>query len=149
MHYSSTGNGLYDQALNIIRGMPRRVGRDLCFGEGAGPFSCWSRAKEKLDNRITVACAKARGETDAALPSIAWRLHDIRRTVATRLADLGISPHVIEAVLNHVSGTRAGVAGIYNRSLYASEKRTALALWGAHVSALVSGQEPKVVGLHA
>ena len=44
-----------------------------------------------------------------------WTLHDLRRTVATRMADLGVQPHIIEAVLNHVSGHKAGVAGIYNR----------------------------------
>src|SRR5215218_5756951 len=49
-----------------------------------------------------------------------WRLHDIRRTVAARLAELGVQPHVIEAVLSHVSGHKAGVAGIYNRALYAA-----------------------------
>ena len=77
----------------------------------------------------------------------AWRLHDLRRTVATRMADLGVGPHVIEAVLNHVSGTRSGVAGVYNRALYQSEKRMALDLWGAHVMSLVSGQADNIVPL--
>ena len=53
--------------------------------------------------------------------------------MATRLAELGVQPHVIEAVLNHVSGHKAGVAGIYNRALYAAEKRQALHLWSEHV----------------
>jgi hypothetical protein len=53
-----------------------------------------------------------------------WTVHDLRRTVATRMADLGIAPpHVIEALLNHVSGHKAGVAGIYNRSSYQREVR--------------------------
>ena len=65
-----------------------------------------------------------------------WRHHDLRRTVATRMADLGIEPHVIEAILNHVSGTKAGVAGVYNRSLYAAEKRAALLVWADHVQAV-------------
>jgi integrase len=55
-----------------------------------------------------------------------WRLHDLRRTVATRLSDLGVQPHIVEAVLNHISGHKAGVAGIYNRAVYAPEKRAAL-----------------------
>ena len=59
-----------------------------------------------------------------------WTLHDLRRTAATRMADLGVQPHVIEAMLNHVSGHKAGVAGIYNRSTYAAEKRAALDLVG-------------------
>ena len=56
-----------------------------------------------------------------ALPTLAaeWRLHDLRRTAATGMAELGVQPHVIEAVLNHVSGHRAGVAGVYNRATYA------------------------------
>ncbi|WP_163366643.1 tyrosine-type recombinase/integrase, partial [Klebsiella aerogenes] len=59
----------------------------------------------------------------------AWRGHDLRRTLATRLADLGVAPHVVEAVLNHVSGSKAGIAGVYNRATYATEKRAALDLW--------------------
>jgi hypothetical protein len=55
------------------------------------------------------------------------------------MADLGIQPHVIEAILNHVSGHKAGVAGIYNRSSYASEKRAALDLWENHIEKVVEG----------
>jgi hypothetical protein len=64
----------------------------------------------------------------------AWRMHDIRRTVATRLGDLGVLPHVVEAILNHISGHRAGVAGIYNRATYAAEKREALNCWATFVA---------------
>ena len=56
------------------------------------------------------------------------------------MADLGVLPHVIEAVLNHVSGHKAGVAGVYNRSTYAGEKRAALEIWGAHVAGLTEGE---------
>jgi hypothetical protein len=57
-------------------------------------------------------------------PLPAWRLHDIRRSVATGMAEIGIQPHthIVEAVLNHISGHKAGVAGIYNRATYLSEK---------------------------
>ena len=75
------------------------------------------------------------------------RLHDICRTVAARLAELGVLPHVIEAVLNHVSGHKTGVAGIYNRALYTAEKRQALELWAEHVHCLVGGTEAKVIRL--
>jgi hypothetical protein len=57
------------------------------------------------------------------------------------MADLGILPHVIEAVLNHVSGAKAGVAGIYNRSTYAPEKAAALTRWAAHIEGLI-GKSP-------
>jgi integrase len=84
--------------------------RPSLFGEGQGPFQGWSKARAGLDRRAAAA----------GHPLAPWRLHDLRRTVATRLAELGVQPHVIEAVLNHVSGHQAGVAGIYNRVLYAA-----------------------------
>jgi integrase len=62
-----------------------------------------------------------------------WTLHDLRRTVATGMADIGIQSHIIEAVLNHISGHKAGVAGVYNRSTYANEKRAALDAWANHL----------------
>jgi hypothetical protein len=69
-----------------------------------------------------------------------WAVHDIRRTVATRMADIGIQPHIIEAVLNHQSGHKRGPAGTYNRSIYAAEVKSALERWAAHVEALVAGR---------
>jgi integrase len=88
-------------------------------------FGChwsWPRAKASLDARAGISF---------------WRLHDLRRTVATTMADrLGVLPHVIEAVLNHVSGHRAGVAGVYNRAKYEVEMRTALDKWAAHIASL-------------
>ena len=57
------------------------------------------------------------------------------------MADLGVQPHIIEAVLNHVSGHKGGVAGIYNRSTYAAEKRAALDLWGSHVQTMLARAE--------
>ena len=75
---------------------------------------------ERLDDRVK-------------LPD--WRLHDLRRTAATVMADrLGVLPHIIEAVLNHVSGHRAGVAGVYNRAKYQIEMRNALEAWAGHVT---------------
>jgi hypothetical protein len=76
-----------------------------------------------------------------------WRLHDIRRSVATGMADIGIEPHHIEACLNHFSGHRAGVAGVYNRSSYDRAVKSALARWSEHVLALVEGRKTKVVPL--
>jgi hypothetical protein len=67
-----------------------------------------------------------------------WRLHDLRRTVATGMADLGIEPHHIEAVLNHFGGHRAGIAGVYNRSGYERAVASALQRWADHVEHLVS-----------
>ena len=129
---------LSDPALALLP--PVRDGRDLVFGEGEGAFSGFSKAKSQIDERINAA----RGD---AGPMPDWRLHDLRRTAATRMADLGVSPHIVEAVLNHYSGHRAGVAGIYNKAAYQKEKRQALILWGEHVMGLVEGTGSKVLPL--
>jgi integrase len=131
-------------ARAIIEAQPRRTNsdgkpRDLIFGLADGPFSGWSNCKDKLDARIV----KAAGKT---LPH--WTPHDLRRTAATQMAELGIQPHVIEAALNHVSGHKAGVAGIYNRSSYEREKAIALDLWAERLMAIVEGREANVVPLH-
>ena len=90
--------------------------------EGA-VFYCqsWQYLKEQLDARC--------GVKD-------WTLHDLRRSAASGMASIGIAPHVVEAVLNHVSGAKAGVAGVYNRYDYRVEKIDALAKWDAHLSHL-------------
>ena len=98
-------------AMEIIDSIPRRINRDLVFGEGKGGFSGWSKAKAALDVQFGLK---------------PWRLHDLRRTASTRMADAGVQPHIIETVINHVSGHKAGVAGVYNRSTYENEKRDAL-----------------------
>jgi len=66
-----------------------------------------------------------------------WRQHDIRRTVATGMARLKVEPHIVEKVLNHSTGTFAGVAGVYNRFGYLPEMREALEKWEAHLKSLL------------
>lgn len=123
---------LSEAAMDIVRGTPRQERRDLIFGEGRGGFSGWSKSKKRLDDRIATM----------GVPVRPWRLHDLRRTAATRMGDLAVQPHVVEAVLNHVSGHKAGVAGVYNRATYGAEKRAALTIWADHVRALVNqGQD--------
>jgi hypothetical protein len=78
-----------------------------------------------------------------------WTLHDLRRTAVTGMVELGVAPHVVEMVVNHVSGHRAGVAGIYNRSEMLPERQVALQRWAAHVEGLVSGSAVKVVALRS
>jgi integrase len=76
---------------------------------------------------------------DARLKGVApWRLHDLRRTCATGMAEIGVQPHIIEAVLNHVSGHKSGVAGIYNRAKYEPELRAALQRWADHVDKITA-----------
>jgi integrase len=120
------------QARAIVERQPRRTGRDFIFGLGKGAFSGWSECKKKLDK---VILAK-RGRKAKPLPD--WRLHDIRRTAATGMAELGVHPWIIEAVLNHVSGHKAGVAGIYNRARYEGEMREALTKWAAFVESITT-----------
>ena len=67
-----------------------------------------------------------------------WQLRDIRRTVATGMAELGVQPHIVEACLNHVSGAKAGVAGVYNRAVYADEKREAVEVWANHLAVILA-----------
>jgi integrase len=113
----------------LLDAQPQIQGRDFVFGKGAGPFSGFSRCKDELDNRIA--------ELNGGKALAPWVLHDLRRSAATGMADIGIAPHVIEAVLNHVSGYRSGVAGIYNRATYAAEKAQALARWDEHIASIV------------
>jgi integrase len=98
------------QALAIIERQPRRT--DFVFG-GRGQWG-WAEAKAALDQRLGIA---------------PWRLHDLRRTCATNLAELGVQPHHIEQLLNHQSGHKASVAGIYNRALYAEPVRDGVQRW--------------------
>jgi integrase len=118
-------------AIAVIEQVPHISGTDFLFGVKPASGS-WNRAKERLDAKIATTTP--------------WRLHDIRRSVATGLQKLHIPLQVTEAVLGHTAGSRAGVVGIYQRHDYADEKRAALEAWGAHVMALVEGRAPgKVV----
>jgi len=120
-------------ALKIIQSAPERVARDHLFGSrSSGGFSDWGHARADLDQRLGATVKP-------------WRLHDLRRTCATRLCDLGVAPHVVEQLLNHASGHKSGVAGIYNRSNYANEVRAALAVWADHIRAIVGGGARKVL----
>jgi integrase len=132
---------LSDPAQSTLVARPKMLGRDFVFGRAhsAKGFTGWSACKVLLDERIKASGAKVG----------AWVNHDLRRTVATRMAELGVQPHIIEAVLNHVSGHKAGVAGIYNRASYEPEKRAALILWADKLVEIVAGKPRKVVPLRA
>jgi len=117
----------------ILDAVPKMATRDALFGQRSqGGFTAWSwkDCKPALDRRSGVS---------------AWTVHDIRRSVATRMADIGVLPHVIEAVLNHQSGHKGGIAGVYNRSSYEREIRAALAMWHDHIRVLVEGGDSKKI----
>jgi integrase len=139
---------LADFTLSIVKSVPRRADREHLFGEGQGAFSGWSKAKAALDRRIFEARKKAAGKKGKAEPMPHWSPHDLRRTGASVMADkLNVLPHVIEAILNHISGHKAGVAGVYNRAEYVAQKAHALGLWADYVRSIVEGGERKVVPL--
>jgi len=119
---------LSDPAIEILDGVAGSSQwpcRGFVFSTtGRTPVSGFTKPKQRIDERM-------RAETGAELP--AWRAHDIRRTVATGLQRLGVRFEVTEAVLNHVSGSKSGIAGVYQRYDWAAEKRTALAAWADHV----------------
>jgi integrase len=101
---------------------------------GSGnPVSGFSRAKRNLDKALAA-------DGDFA----PWRLHDLRRTAASGMAQLSVAPHVIERVLNHV---QPGVAGVYNRFAYLPEKREALDMWAGHIRQIVDPTAHNVIKL--
>jgi integrase len=146
-------------AKQIIEAQAGDNRRDLIFGRGEGGFSGWSKSKERLDLRIT--------EANSGKPIPPWVPHDLRRTLATYLggglpehqlkklppkdrdaaSGFGIQPHVIEAVLNHVSGTKAGIVGVYQRGTYPREKKAALDLWADRLLAIVGNRKSNVAPL--
>jgi integrase len=121
---------LSDAAIRIIEALPRIESRaDYVFTVTArAPVAGWSRAKEQIDKAV-----------GAQIPK--WVIHDLRRTAASGMAELKFPPHVVEAVLNHKSGTIRGVAAVYNRYSYATEKRAALDAWGRRLDEIITGVE--------
>ncbi|MEI7607261.1 MAG: site-specific integrase [Rhodospirillaceae bacterium] len=104
-------------AAAILANRPRHAG-PFVFGDGTGgekALSGWGKPKDKLD--------KASGVTK-------WTLHDLRRTAATRMDELGVSIATIEAILGHLTGARGGIVGVYNRGDYRARATEALELWG-------------------
>lgn len=117
---------LTGSAIDIIKGLPRIDGTPFVFparGYTDRPYSGYSKGKRELD--------KLAEQHD-------WTLHDLRRTAATGMARAGVQPHVVERVLNHVSGTFGGVAGVYNRFQYLDEMRAGLEAWERHLSTLAT-----------
>jgi integrase len=128
-------------AIDLLRSISRPEGNDNVFEGGAPGFTAWSYATNLLNARIVAAEGK---------PLADWTLHDLRRSAATHMADeIGVQPHIIEALLNHVSGHKRGVAGIYNRARYDREIASALLLWSEHLAAIIEGRKSKVLSLRS
>jgi integrase len=123
---------LSPEVVAILEALPR-IGRFIFTTTGKSPVSGFTRAKERVD-RLMIETANRTLTASAdpvAIPP--FTIHDLRRTAATGMAGLRFPPHVVEAVLNHRSGTRRGVAGVYNRFNYAEEKRAAIEAWAMFV----------------
>ena len=140
---------LAEQAVAILEGLMRRS--PLVFPAQFSrdghteprPLSGFGRAKERLDALMLEELRKA--DPEATLPD--WRLHDLRRTAASGMARLGVAVHVVEKLLNHVSGTFAGVVGVYQRHDFAAEKRAAAQAWANYLDSLTAERPANVVGL--
>jgi integrase len=110
------------QARALLEGLPQ-IGADFVFTlSGDAPYATFHRAKAQLDELVDIE---------------PWTLHDMRRTTASGLARLGVNLVVIEKILNHVSGSLAGIVGVYQRHEFAEEKRAALQQWADYVERLV------------
>jgi integrase len=120
-------------ARDLLQSLPRFIASDYVFTTtGRSPVSGFGRVKHRLDQALGICD---------------WRVHDLRRTVASGMARLGVAPHVVEKVLNHRSGIISGVAAVYNRYAYANEKRWALDAWAKHLEGLM--QSAKQSSMHS
>jgi integrase len=150
---------LAPMALSILKASPRVESKAklLFTTTGETPVSGFSKIKRRLDDsmlKIMRQEAAKAGASDEDLASItleSWRIHDLRRTLATGCQRLGVPLEVSEAILNHASGTRSGIAGVYHVYRFETEKRNALQAWAHHVADLVGpdGNASLAVGQEA
>lgn len=152
---------LSDQSLAIFRSLNKIEGKPadkdaklpvkgfLFTTNGKTPVSGFSKAKEAFDVAMLEALRKAaveRGDNpDEVKAPPRWTMHDLRRTSASGMASIGTAPHVVEAVLNHKSGTIKGVAAVYNRYAYSAEKRAALEAWARRLDSILGVKTPSNV----
>lgn len=132
---------LSEPAIAALKGVHRRKGAEFVFeGPRKTPMSGFGKAKARLDKLLADALKR---------PVQPWVIHDLRRTAATGLQRLGVRLEVTEAVLNHVSGSKAGIVGVYQRHGWEKEKAEALKGWAAHVEGLLDDrrEDGKVVAL--
>jgi integrase len=129
---------LPSMAVDILRAVPRRDGREFVFGKtGRTGFVGYAYALMALNARIVAAAGK---------PLAPWTLHDLRRSMRTGLGRIGIQPHIAELVIGH---SKTGIEAIYDKHSYQPEIKTALARWAEHVAAIVDDRKSNIVPLHA
>lgn len=125
---------LSDAAVAEFKALPVIEGSGFVFTTtGRTPISGFAHSKAALDKAILKLmreeAEKEGRDQEEVRPLERWTLHDLRRTVATNMQRLGVRLEVTEAILNHVSGSRAGIVGIYQRYEWTDEKRNALDAW--------------------
>lgn len=128
-------------AIEEISSAPR-AGAFVLGAAGRSAFQGWSKAKRALDAEISKSL-EIRGAD--LMPD--WRIHDLRRTAATGMAGLGFGPHIVERVLNHISGAQGGLVGVYQRHEYREERKAALLAWARRVSEGHSEAKDNVIRL--
>jgi integrase len=131
---------LSDLAIEILDSLPRVGTRFVLTTNEERPISGFSKSKERLDTHMLALLRDEIAEAgrDPDQEKIEdWILHDLRRTAATWMARLNVPPHVVDKVLNHVSGSIRGVAAVYNRHAYLDERKAALEAWARHVESIV------------
>ncbi len=129
-------------ALEIIDTVPKS-GPLLFSTNSKTPISGFSKAKSYCDTEILNILKKENPKAKL----VAWRLHDLRRTLSTNMARLRISEHVVERLINHAIGASKGTAGIYNRHGYTDEKQHAMDTWSQYLDSLINGTDDRVLHL--
>jgi integrase len=133
-------------AIEILGALPKIGGKGFLFTTtGDTPVSGFGRARDRLAAAMRDELRKS--DPDAEIQP--FTLHDLRRTAATGMAGVGIAHHVLDKILNHVAGKISGVARIYNRHEYETERRAALEAWSRHVESLVRDMPSNVVTIKA
>jgi len=130
---------LSSQARAIIDGLPRLDDEYVFTTTGRGAVTGFSVAKAKVDGLMQARLG------DRTLPH--WTWHDLRRTTATGMAENGTAPHIVESVLNHISGHKAGIRGVYNRAAYGPAREAAMNSWGQHIDRVIGRGGDNVVVL--
>lgn len=128
-------------AVELLESLPRVSDRLVFTTTSSTVVSGFSHGKRRLNAEM-----EKLGDKSLVPP---WTIYDLRRTAATGMAGLRIAPHVVDKILNHVSGKISGVAAVYNRFEYGDERRAALEAWARYVEDLINPTPSNVVKLHA
>lgn len=144
---------LSEPARQILTSLPRQgnpktgaISPYVFTTNGHTPISGFSKAKARLMELMAISEGSRAGKKTSVLPVTDWRLHDLRRTGVTVMARLGIGHHVADRVLNHVQGAIKGVAAVYQRHEFLTERAAALDTWARHVLDVAEGKADRPEG---